>query len=116
MSSMKSTPQKGLSNLEYHVLLAMATEPLHGYAVKSAIEAESEGALNPGAGSLYRVFGRLMTRSLIDEVAAPNDEQHPGLARKYYGLTALGEQTLASEARRLGAVAALAAKRLGITE
>ena len=34
----------GVSTLEYHVLLAMATGALYGYAIKEAVESESEGA------------------------------------------------------------------------
>src|SRR3954470_22302218 len=41
-----------MSALEYHVLLALASGPLHGYAVKDAVVAESSGALVPRAGSL----------------------------------------------------------------
>jgi DNA-binding PadR family transcriptional regulator len=96
------------------VLLAMASGPLYGYAIKQRIETESGGSVMPRAGSLYRVLARLMTSGLVtdadpEEAVAP----HPGLARKYYGLTAEGRKLLAAEARRLKGVAALAEKRLG---
>ena len=105
---------EGLSGLEYHVLLAMAEGPLYGYAIKSAVENESAGALMPRAGSLYRVLARLMTSGLVVEAAPPDAESpHPGRARKYYGLTAEGRSTLAAEARRLRDAAALAEERLG---
>jgi DNA-binding PadR family transcriptional regulator len=101
-----------MSLLEYHVLLALASGPLYGYAVKDAIAAESDGSLTPRAGTLYRVVARLMTAGLITETAAVS-APHPGLARKYYGLTAEGRRALAAEARRLEGAAALAEKRLG---
>ena len=41
-----------MSNLEYHVLLALAGGPLHGYAVKQRVEDESGGSLTPPQGSL----------------------------------------------------------------
>jgi DNA-binding PadR family transcriptional regulator len=107
----------GMSNLEYHVLLAMADGALYGYAIKSAVEDESEGALTPRAGSLYRVLARLMTRGLVAEAqpveAAP---PHPGRTRKYYGLTPEGRAALVREARRLKGAAALAEERLGMAE
>ena len=103
-----------MSNLEYHVLLAMAGGPLYGYAIKSAVETESAGTQTPGAGSLYRVLARLMTWGLVQEAEPPAAAcPHPGLARKYYRLTAEGRKVLADETRRLWSVAALAARRLG---
>jgi DNA-binding PadR family transcriptional regulator len=102
-----------MSGLEYHILLALAGAPLHGYAVKQRIEAESDGSLMPQAGSLYRVIARLMTSGLLAETDPPGAASpHPGLARRYYALTAAGRQALAVEARRLKGAAALAEKRL----
>ena len=67
----------GMSTFEYHVLLALASGPLHGYAIKDAVADESSGTLTPRAGSMYRVIARLMTSGLRDRdrseglVAAP---------------------------------------------
>jgi PadR family transcriptional regulator PadR len=104
-----------MSTFEYHVLLALANGPLHGYALKDAVAAESSRTLEPRAGSMYRVLARLMTAGLVTE-AEPQDtpSPHPGLARKYYALTARGRAALAAEARRLTSAAVLAEKRLGI--
>ena len=102
-----------MSNLEYHVLLALAGGPLHGYAVKQRVEAESDGSLTPQAGSLYRVIARLMTAGFVAETDPKGPvPPHPGLSRRYYALTAAGRRTLADEARRLKGAAALAEKRL----
>jgi DNA-binding PadR family transcriptional regulator len=104
-----------MSTLEYHVLLAMAAGPLYGYAIKEAVEAESQGAVTPRAGSLYRLIARLMSRGLVRE-AAPRGEvaPHPGRERKYYALTPEGRGALAEEARRLKSAAALAERRLRV--
>ena len=102
-----------MNSLDYHVLLALAVGPLHGYAVKQRIEDESEGSLTPQAGSLYRVIARLMTSGLVAETdPAGPASPHPGLARRYYALTAAGRRALAAEARRIKGAAALAEKRL----
>ena len=107
----------GLSTLEFHVLLALAEGPVYGYAIKDAVESESSGTLTPRAGTLYRVLARLMARDLVTE-AEPTEEAepHPGLARKYYGLTPGGREALANEARRQRSAAALAEERLEATE
>ena len=102
-----------MSDLEYHVLLALAAGPLHGYAVKQRVEVESDGSLTPQPGSLYRVLARLMTSGFVAETDLDGPESpHPGLARRYYVLTAAGQRALAGEARRLTGAAALAEKRL----
>jgi DNA-binding PadR family transcriptional regulator len=106
--------QSGLSVLEYHVLLALASGPLHGYAVKDAVLAESSGTLVPRAGSMYRVIARLLTAGLVREAASVEAAAHPGLARRYYALTARGRSVLGAEARRLMQTALVAEKRLGI--
>ena len=103
-----------MSLLEYHVLLALASAPLHGYAIKDVVAAESDGTLTPRAGSLYRVIARLMTIGYVRDTEPASSPPHPGLARKYYALTAPGRAALAAEARRLKQSAALAEKRLGV--
>lgn len=106
-----------MNPLEYHVLLALANGPLYGYAIKDAVAAESGGTLTPRAGSLYRVLARLLTARLVTEVArVPERPAHPGLERRYYGLTAAGSRALSAEARRLKHTAAVAEKRLGLAQ
>lgn len=103
-----------LSTLELHVLLALADAPLYGYAITDAVERESDGALTPRAGTLYRVLARLMGWGFVAEQDPPPgaDENHPGRPRRWYALTPEGRTTLADEARRLAEVAALAARKL----
>lgn len=106
-----------MSNLEYHVMLALANGPLHGYAIKDAVKSESGGALTPLPGTLYRVVARLMTRGLATEIEPAGEAPpHPGLPRRYYGLTAAGRRALAAEAQRLKQAARLAEARLGMSE
>jgi DNA-binding PadR family transcriptional regulator len=102
-----------MNTLEYHVLLALANGPLYGYAIKDAIARESGGVLEPRAGTLYRVIARLMTGGLVAEAEGEASVRHPGLARKYYGLTVSGRAALAAEAKRLRGAASLAEERLG---
>lgn len=112
-----SASSHAISTLEYHVLLALAEGPLYGYAIKDAVASESAGTLTPRAGSLYRVIARLMMSGFVSETEPSEPaEPHPGLARKYYGLTGEGRRALAGEARRLKGAAALAEDRLGIAE
>lgn len=109
--------REALSPLEFHVLLAVTQGPLYGYAIRNAVEEESQGALLPRPGTLYRVLARLMTNGLVQEEKAPESAApHPGLTRKYYGLTKAGRSALAEETVRLRTTAGLAERRLGLTE
>jgi DNA-binding PadR family transcriptional regulator len=50
----------------------------------------------------------------VTEVSGNGTEPHPGLARRYYGLTAAGRRALTTEAARLKATVATVEKRLGL--
>lgn len=102
-----------LTGLEYHVLLAVARGPLHGYAIRDAVESDSRGALTPRAGSLYRVIARLTGAGWLAETEGPDAGPHPGRERRYYTLTGEGRGVLADEARRLKGAVTLAEERLG---
>ena len=112
---MSPARQFELNPLEFHVLLALASCPMYGYAIRNAVSTESGGTLTPRAGSLYRVLARFMASGLVKD-ADPAGElpPHPGLARKYYALTRAGRNTLAAEAQRLKHSARMAEKRLGV--
>lgn len=103
-----------MNPLDYHILLALANGPLYGLAIRDAVEAESGGRLNPRAGSLYRVIARLIGDRLVNEVKGDTAEPHPGLARRYYALTATGKRALTSETARLKFAAGIAEERLGM--
>ncbi|MES2523550.1 MAG: PadR family transcriptional regulator [Gemmatimonadota bacterium] len=104
-----------MSPIEFHILLALAAEPLYGYAIKEAVETESGGALTPPAGTLYRVLARLLTAGWVKETEPRGDvPAHPGLTRRYYALTAAGRTELLEETRRLKQATAMAQKRLGV--
>ena len=110
---MDDTGSTSLSALEYHVLLALASGPLHGYAIAESVAGDSGGALTPRPGSLYRVIARLISIGLVADAPAPrNAEPHPGLPRKYYAISPRGRATMAAESRRLKSAVALAEKRL----
>ena len=109
------TDHVAMSPLDYHVLLALAEGPRHGYGIKEAVSEESGGTLDPQAASLYRIIARLITGGLVREVGPRSEEApHPGRPRRYYDLSDPGRAALAREARRQARAAALAAARLGL--
>lgn len=95
-----------LKSADFHILLALADGPRHGYGIMKEAETESGGAVHLEIGSLYRVLGRLLDRGLIED--ADMDER-----RHYYRISRLGRRVLKTEALRLaGLVELVRARRL----
>ena len=97
-----------LSDLAFHVLLALGEGPSHGYAIGKAVEAESAGRLDPTTGALYQVLRRLTEDGFISEVDGPKDADP---RRRYFSLTASGSRAASAEASRLDALVRTARKR-----
>ncbi|MEE8062623.1 MAG: helix-turn-helix transcriptional regulator [Gemmatimonadales bacterium] len=92
-----------LSHLSYHVLLALRSTPLHGYAVVKAVKASSAGVISPGTGTFYSAMHRLVREGLIDQTDGASDTKSDS-RRKHYDLTQLGHMVLDAETRRLESV------------
>ena len=106
-----------LSPMDFHLLLVLAEGELYGYAIMKEVRRASSGTLNPEIGSLYRMLGRLMKSSLVEEagdrVPDAAEARNPGHPRRYYRITSLGLDVLRAEASRVqGVLAAAARKRL----
>ena len=87
----------------FHVLLCLRAGPLHGYAIKKEVLAQSSGRIDLDPGGLYRLIARLEAQGAVTEVASrtqPTDERK----RVFYKLTRAGEQLLLAESRRLAAL------------
>ena len=67
-----------LSDLAFHVLLALGEGPSHGYAIGKAVEEQSGGRLDPTTGALYQVLRRLSEDGFIAEVDGPKDADARG--------------------------------------
>lgn len=95
-----------------HVLLALADEDLHGYAIIKDVAARTDNKVRLGAGTLYGLIRRLLSDGLIEESrrrppAAEDDER-----RRYYRLTPFGRRVLVAEVERLEATVALARSKV----
>ena len=97
-----------LSDLAFHVLLALGEGPSHGYAIGKAIEDQSSGRLDPATGALYQQLRRLTEDGLITEVDPPRDVD---ARRRYFTLTPQGRKAAAAEAARLDGLVRTARKR-----
>jgi len=92
----------------FHILLALAEEDRHGYAIIQDVAARTGGELKLSAGTLYRSIQRMLEQGLIVETRdrpAPEDDDE---RRRYYRITPEGRATAKAEARRLGQLVKMA--------
>lgn len=97
-----------LSDLAFHILLALGEGPSHGYAIGKDVEARSGGRLDPTTGALYQALRRLTDDGLIAPAEGPADAD---VRRKYFVLTRQGRRAAAQEAQRLEALVRTARQR-----
>jgi DNA-binding PadR family transcriptional regulator len=94
----------------FQILVTLADQPKHGYAIMQDVSASTSGEVKLGAGTLYRSIQRMLEQGLIVEVSQrqrPAREQDDE-RRRYYRITPFGEAVARAEARRLGRLLKLA--------
>jgi DNA-binding PadR family transcriptional regulator len=90
-----------LPPVTFHILLALAEEDRHGYAIIQDVAVRTGGDLKLSAGTLYRSIQRMLEQGLIVETRdrpAPEDDDE---RRRYYRITKFGVEVARAEARRL---------------
>lgn len=97
----------------FHVLVALAEGPRHGYAIAREVEDLTDGRIVMGPGTLYGSLSRMQQSGLIAETENPGEEGLHAERRRYYRMTPLGARALGVESHRLLRAASLARNRLG---
>jgi len=90
-----------LTAVEFEIMLSLAAQDQHGYAIMQEVEARTEGAVVLRPGSLYRALGRLLDHDLVEELVESRARSGDDQRRRYYRLTTLGHKVATLEARRL---------------
>jgi DNA-binding PadR family transcriptional regulator len=90
-----------LPSSTFHVLLVLAKEELHGYAIMREVQTISEGAVRMGPGTLYGTIKRMLDAGLVEESGERPDPDLDDERRRYYRITGLGERVVTAEVRRL---------------
>jgi DNA-binding PadR family transcriptional regulator len=85
----------------FHVLVALADEPRHGYAVIKDVSARTNGRVALGTGTLYGIVKRLLADGLAVESRARPPASSDDERRRYYRLTPFGKRVVAAETARL---------------
>ena len=92
----------------FHILMAVADEDRHGYAIIQEVLSRTSGEVRLGAGTLYRSIQRMLDDDLIVET---HDRPAPAMddeRRRYYAITRFGKAVAQAEASRLADLVRLA--------
>jgi DNA-binding PadR family transcriptional regulator len=116
MSNEKNTTQAPLTPAVLHILLALSTRERHGYGIMKQVEADSQGKVKMGPGTLYGSMGRMMEAGLIQESDKRVDPEMDDERRIYYKITGAGQAALGAELKRYRGVLAVAKGRLAYGE
>lgn len=89
-----------LTEVSFYILLSLANEPRHGYAIMKDVQVLSEERINLSAGTLYGALKRLLESGWIERFE-DGEMDETGRPRKSYQLTTLGRAVLVAETERL---------------
>ena len=92
----------------FHILMAVASEDRHGYAIIQDIERRTGGQLRLSAGTLYRSIQRMLEQGLLVETTERPAPKLDDERRRYYRITPFGTEVARAEARRLADLVSMA--------
>jgi DNA-binding PadR family transcriptional regulator len=104
-------PTAPLSPQVFMILVSLADEDRHGYAIIQDVAAPTEGEFQLTASTLYAALKRLLDTGWIAERASRPRGEKDDPRRRYYELTPIGRQAARVEARRLERLSQLARSR-----
>lgn len=94
-----------------YILMALSDSEKHGYAIMKQAEADSEGKVSMGPGTLYGSLKRMLEAGLVAESDKKVDPDMDDQRRIYYKITRLGKQALHAELERYRHVVTLTRHR-----
>ena len=89
-----------LPSAAFQILLALAKQDLHGYAIMRQVDEQTLGRTRPRPGTLYSSIQAMLEEKLIEEVATP-EKKSADERRRYYRLSAAGRKIAREEAERI---------------
>src|SRR5213594_3428813 len=95
----------------FHVLLALAGDDLHGYAILKEVELRTGGKVRLSTGTLYGIIKRLLNDGLVVELRSRPAESNDDERRRYYRLTPQGRQVATAGAERMDEILSVARSR-----
>jgi DNA-binding PadR family transcriptional regulator len=92
----------------FHILMALADDDRHGYAIIQDVADRTGGEVALSAGTLYRSIQRMLEQGLIEELSERPAPELDDERRRYYRITALGRSVARAETARLASLLRLA--------
>ena len=105
-------PELPISEPVLLILLSLAAQPRHGYAILQDVERLSDGRVQLSTGPLYGALQRLLRARWIERVAEANASR----GRQAYRLSSNGRRQLQAEVVRMKHLSRVAATRLAESE
>jgi DNA-binding PadR family transcriptional regulator len=85
----------------FHILVSLAEQKRHGYAIIKEIERRTDGQVVILAGALYRFLKRMLEDGLIEEAEEALAGESGDTRRRYYQVTDFGRAVAGAEMERL---------------
>ena len=85
----------------FQILVALADQDRHGYAIMQDVAIRTGGRMKLSPGTLYGSIKRMLEDGLIVEVYERPDPENDDERRRYYRLTTFGREVAQAEADRL---------------
>jgi DNA-binding PadR family transcriptional regulator len=83
------------------MLIALADQDRHGYAIMQDVAARTDGQMKLSPGTLYGSIKRMLEEGLIVEIDERPEPDLDDERRRYYRITPFGRQVAKAEADRL---------------
>src|SRR5215510_6187663 len=109
MTTTSSTPP--LTPAVFHILLALSSGERHGYGIMKQVEADSQGKVSMGPGTLYGSLKRMLDVGLVRESDKRVDPEMDDQRRIYYQITGIGAEALSAELERYNRIVTIAQQR-----
>ncbi|MEO6222982.1 MAG: PadR family transcriptional regulator [Vicinamibacterales bacterium] len=91
----------GLAGPAQHIMLALGTDTMHGYAIMQSIVDRSGGEIRILPGTLYSTLKKLLAEGLVEECDPPKNTDSEDARRRYYGVTKAGKVAMKTQTERL---------------
>lgn len=85
----------------FQILVALADQDRHGYAIMQDVAARTDRRMKLSPGTLYGSIKRMLDDGLIVEAEERPDPDEDDERRRYYRLTRFGREVAQAEADRL---------------
>lgn len=97
-----------LPSAAFQILLSLADQELHGYAIMRQVAEQTTGRMRLGPATLYGSIQSLLDEGMVEQVEPPANAETSDDRRRTYRITTAGRKAARVEAERMADVLRLA--------